>query len=122
MNSIINEINDMNIFEDESNWKFDIIPSISPYECIKGTISGLKLTKLTRTQFDPYCYYKIVIYIDKQFNLHLILFNKDQKKNKTTIFDIENEFDLTILNLNKLIQTYTFLNDFLENDKLSCKL
>jgi len=118
MNSIINEINNMNIFEHENHWKFDIVPEISPYDCIKGYISGKKLSKLTRTQFDPSCYYKIIIYIDLNYVLHLILLKNKEK----ILFEIENEYDLTILNLNSLIKTYSFLNDFLDTDKLSCKL
>lgn len=132
MNSIINDINNMNIFEKETDWKFDLIPKLSTYECIRGIISREKLIELTHKPIlKTNKYFNVIIYIpnkcppkgimlfpSKVSSLYLIVL--EDKNND--IFDITNQYDINILNLHSLIKTYTMFNDFLNTDKLSCKL
>ena len=132
MNSIINDINNMGIFENERDWQFDLIPKLSTYECIRGIISREKLIELIHkpvSKSDKY--FNIIIYIpnkcppkgvmlfpSKMSSLYMIVL----EDNINDIFDITNQYDINILNLQSLIKTYTIFNDYLENDKLSCKL
>lgn len=132
MNSIINDINNMNIFEKETDWQFDLIPKLSTYECIRGIISREKLIELTHKPISKRDkYFNIIIYIpnkcppkgtmlfpSKISSLYMIVLEDE----KNDIFDITNQYDINILNLQSLIKTYTIFNDFLDNDKLSCKL
>ena len=132
MNSIINDINNMNIFEKESDWQFDLIPKLSTYECIRGIISREKLAELThRPVLKNDKYFNVIIYIpnkcppkgvmlfpSKASSLYLIVL----EDTKNDIFDITNQYDVNILNLQSLIKVYSVFNDFLETDKLSCKL
>ena len=124
MNSIINDINNMGIFENERDWQFDLIPKLSTYECIRGIISREKLVELIHkpvSKSDKY--FNIIIYIPnkcppKVSSLYMIVL--EDKIND--VFDITNQYDINILNLQSLIKIYTIFNDYLENDKLSCKL
>jgi uncharacterized protein YqgQ len=118
----------MHIFEKETDWQFDLIPKISSYECIRGTISREKLSELThKPVLIDGDYFEIIIYIpDKSPPKGLMLFPTSKlymivliDKN---IFDITNQYDINILNLQSLIKTYTVFNYFLDTDKLSCKL
>ena len=102
MNSIINDINNMNIFEKESDWQFDFIPKISNYECIRGTISREKLSELThKPVLIDGEYFEIIIYIpDKLPQKGLMLFPTSKLYmiiviNKN-IFDITNQYDINI--------------------------
>lgn len=129
MNSIINNINNMNIFEKETDWRFDLIPKLSTYECIRGIISKEKLIELIhKPVLKNDNYFNIIIYIPDNHSKGVMLFPRKGlylivlEDSKTEIFDITNQYDVNILNLQSLIKAYTVFNDFLNTDKLSCKL
>lgn len=114
LNSIINDINNIDLFNDESNWIIDLIPKLSTYNCIRGYLSGFKLNKIVKkSTFNPTFFYKIIIYIDDDSGLVDIIYFDTEKHIEKNIVIHDSSNDLS-----SLLKAYTVIKDSLELNEL----
>jgi hypothetical protein len=116
LNSIISDIKSIELFDNDSNWIIDMIPTLSTYNCIRGYISGSKLNKiLKKTNLIQTLFYKIIIYIDdlsireiSPYSLNIIYFDTEKQLEK----------NIDIFNLCSLLKSYTVIKDSIEIENM----
>ena len=125
----VSESNDnrsYHINSDKIKRSLGFIPQFTIEDAVKELCNAFKANLLPNSLQDDK-YFNVIIYIpNKCFPKGVMLFPTSKlylivlvDKN---IFDITNQYDINILNLQSLIKTYSIFNDYLDNDKLSCKL
>ena len=118
LNSIVSDIRDIELFDDDLNWIIDMIPTLSSYNCIRGYISGNKLRKLIKnSNLIDDCFYKIIIYIDDKIiynGVNILYFDTEKHLEKNINILSKNEYS----NLSTLLKTYTVLKDSIEFENL----
>lgn len=118
LNSIISDIKEIELFDDDLNWIIDMIPILSSYNCIRGYISGKKLKKILKnTNLIDDCFYKVIIYIDDKMiynGVNILYFDTEKHIEKNVDILSKNEY----LTLSSLLKTYTVLKDSIEFENL----
>jgi len=108
LNSIVSDIRDIELFDDDLNWIIDMIPTLSSYNCIRGYISGNKLRKLIKnSNLIDDCFYKIIIYIDDKIiynGVNILYFDTEKHLEKNINILSKNEYS----NLSTLLAILNF--------------